>query len=270
MKKNTVLITGASSGIGKATALFFQQKGWNVAATMRRPEKETELNNMKNIKCFRMDVTDINSIQKAIKESISIFGAIDVLVNNAAYNLTGPFEGATPDQIKNLYDVNVFGLMNVTREILPHFREANKGTIVNISSLGGLIAMPLSSFYASAKWAVEGFSESLRFELAKIGIKVKVVEPGAVATNFASNTIIVRKKEVPSYEATIERRLAVYEARRSKLSDPVVIAKVIFRAANDNSRRLRYVAGNDAKLFWILKKIMPFNLFTNLITKLAG
>ena len=270
MEKNTVFITGASSGIGKAAALLFQRKGWNVAAGMRRPEKETELSKLENIKCFYMDVTDPDSTGMAIKSAIAAFGGINVLVNNAAYNLTGPFEGATPDQIKDLYEVDVFGLMNVTREILPHFRALNKGVIVNISSLGGLIGMPLSSFYASAKWAVEGFSESIRFELDKLGIKVRVVEPGAVKTNFAMNTIIVRKRDVPSYEETIEKRLAAYAARRNKLSDPMVIAKVIFQAATDKSSRLRYLAGGDAKLFWILRTAMPFKLFTLLLRKLAG
>ncbi len=191
--KKTVLITGCSSGIGKAAAFYFHEKGWNVAATMRRPDTECELTRLANLACLRLDVTETRSIQKAIRDTEERFGAIDVLVNNAAYNLTGPFEGATPDQIQALYEVNVFGVMNVTREILPYFRKKHTGMIINVSSLGGLIGMPLSSFYASAKWAVEGFSESLRFELRKLGIHVKIVEPGGVKTRFASNSIIVRK-----------------------------------------------------------------------------
>lgn len=268
--KKTVLITGSSSGIGKAAALYFHEKGWNVAATMRRPGEERELNTLANLECLRLDVTDMHSIQKAIRAAHDRFGSIDVLVNNAAYNLTGPFEGATSDQIQALYDVDVFGVMNVTRGIIPHFRNNRSGTIINITSLGGLIGMPLSSFYASAKWAVEGFSESLRFELRKLGIHMKIVEPGGVNTRFAMNTIIVRKTDVASYEKTLKKRLAAYEKRRGRLSDPELIAKVIFNAAIDKNDRLRYLAGNDAKVFWLLKKVLPFRLFTSLLEKLAG
>lgn len=160
--------------------------------------------------------------------------------------------------------------MNVTREILPHFRKEKKGTIINITSLGGVIGMPLSSFYASAKWAIEGFSESLRFELDKLNIKLKIVEPGAIRTKFSSNTIIVRKKDVPSYEDTIEKRLAAYEKRRNKLNDPIVVAKEIYKAATDENNRLRYFAGNDAKLFWRIRQILPFSAFSSLLRRMAG
>jgi short-subunit dehydrogenase len=268
--KKTVLITGTSSGIGKATAYYFQKMGWNVAATMRHPEKEKELVNSNNLKIIPLDVTNIESIQKAVNYAVNHFGNIDVLVNNAAYNLTGCFEGGHPKQIQALYDVDVFGVMNVTREIIPHFRKNKRGKIINITSLGGLIGMPLSSFYASAKFAVEGFSESIRFELNKQGIKVKIVEPGAIKTKFADNTIIVRKKDVPAYEETIEKRLAAYEKRRDNLSAPIVVAKVIYKAALDESERLRYLAGNDAKLFWRIRKLLPFGIFTILIKRMAG
>jgi len=268
--RKTILITGCSSGIGKTTAIYFHNKGWNVAATMRNLEKEEGLKRLKNIKCFHLDVTDAHSIKKAIRSTIENFGYIDVVVNNAAYNLTGPFEGATVEQIQALYGVDVFGVMNVTREILPYFRKINKGTIINISSLAGRIGMPLSSFYTSAKWAVEGFSESLRFELDKFNIKIKIIEPGAIKTNFAANTIIVRKKDVPSYENTVKRRIAIYEKRADKLSDPIIVAKTIYKVAIDKSSRLRYLSGNDAKLFWGLRELLPFGIFTSLAKKIAG
>lgn len=266
----TVLITGTSSGIGKETARLFQKHGWNVVATMRRPEKEKELVNSDNLKILYLDVTDILSIKEAIDEAITRFGGIDVLVNNAAYTLTGCFEGGSPSQIQDLYDVDVFGVMNVTREILPHFREKGAGVIINITSLGGLIGMPLSSFYSSAKFAVEGFSESIRFELYKLGIKVKIVEPGAVKTKFADNSILVRKDDVPTYKQMIEKRLSAYDKRRDSLNEPNVISKVIYKAATDGNSRLRYIAGNDAKLFWRIRKILPFNTFTALLKRMAG
>ncbi len=268
--KKTVLITGASSGIGKRTAIYFHEKNWNVAATMRTPENEKELKKYGNISCFKLDVTDIDSIKSAIQSIKVKFGTIDVLVNNAAYSLTGAFEGATAEQIRDLFDVDVFGVMNVTREIIPVFREKEKGVIVNVSSLGGLIGMPLSSFYASAKWAVEGFSESIRFELLKLGIKIKIVEPGAINTNFASNAIIVRKDDVPSYAETLDKRLKGYEERRDRLNDPVVVSKEIYRAATDKNDRLRYLAGSDAKTFWRIRKILPFPMFTALLKRMAG
>lgn len=123
MKNNkTILITGASSGIGKATVIYFQQQGWNVAATMRTPEKETELNKLPQVKLFRLDVMDENSIREAIDGTIAAFGGIDVVVNNAGYGAVGIFEAATPEQIRRQFETNVFGVMNVTRAILPHFR----------------------------------------------------------------------------------------------------------------------------------------------------
>jgi len=268
--KKTILITGTSSGIGKATAQYFQKAGWNVIATMRHPEKEKDLTDSNNLKILQLDVTDIESIRKAVNDSIKQFGGIDVLVNNAAYNLTGCFEGGQPEQIQSLFDVDVFGVMNVTREIIPHFRENKKGTIINITSLGGRIGMPLGSFYASAKFAIEGFSESIRFELSKLGIKVKLVEPGAIKTNFADNTIIVRKKDVPSYEETIEKRLAAYDKRRATLSDPVVVSKIIYKAATDNNDKLRYLAGSDAKLFWRVRTLLPFGMFSKMLKRMAG
>ncbi len=268
--KNTVMITGCSSGIGKETAIYFHDRGWNVAATMRHPEKEQVLPSYTNMRCIQLDVTDAASIKNAIDQAYGVFNKVDVLVNCAGYTLVGPFEAATAAQIQALFDVNVFGVMNVTREILPYFRKAGRGTIINISSLGGRVGVPLSSFYASAKWSLEGYSESVRFELNSLGIKVKIVEPGAIDTNFAANAILVRKSDVPSYERTLDGRLAKYEARRNLLSDPVVVAKVIYKAATDNNTKLRYLAGRDAKLFWALKSILPFGMFSALLKKISS
>ena len=268
--KKTVIITGCSSGIGEATARLFQQKGWNVAATMRRPEQFKTLERLQNTACFLLDVTEPETIKLAIESAIKRFGKIDVLINNAAHGLTGPFEAGTIRQIETLYDVDVFGVMNVTREIIPYFREWKGGTIVNISSLAGRIGIPHSSFYTSAKWAVEGFSESIRYELGKFGIRIKIVEPGRVKTSFARNSTVLRMDEIPSYRKTMEKRLASYEKSRSRAADPSMIAEVIFTAASSKNMKLRYLAGGDAKLFWRLNRILPFPLFTRLVEKMAG
>lgn len=268
--KKTIFITGSSSGIGKSTARYFQEKSWNVAATMRHPEKDTELKTLPNILCLQVDVTDRESIQKAIQQTRGHFGNIDVLVNNAGYTLMGPFEGATPDQIQQLYDVNVFGVMNVTREILPHFRELRRGCIINVTSLAGRIGIPFSSFYGSSKWAVEGFSEALMYESGKFNIQVKIVEPGAVRTNFAKNAVIVRTPKIQVYEEALDKRIANYRKRESGFSDPIVVAKVIYQAANDSGNQLRYIAGSDAKLMWRLRTLLPFRVFSALLKRVTG
>ena len=157
--EKVVLITGASSGIGKETAKLFQAKNWKVAATMRSPEKAGNLKNIADLECNRVDVTDSESIRSAIALTLERFGRIDAVVNNAGYAVVGPFEAATPEQIERQFQTNVFGLMNVCREILPYFREQKRGHIVNIASVGGRMTFPLYCLYNSKKWAVDGFSE---------------------------------------------------------------------------------------------------------------
>ena len=167
---NTILITGASSGIGKATAKKFQNEGWNVIATMRSPEKEEELNQLDNILVTQLDVQDTATIKSAIDAGLERFGKIDVVLNNAGYGLMGTFESADDASIRRQFDVNVFGLFDVTKAALPHFRENKSGLFINISSIGGKMTFPLMPLYHSTKFAVEGFSESLHYELSSAGI----------------------------------------------------------------------------------------------------
>ena len=155
----TILITGASSGIGKATAQYFHDKGWNVTATMRAPEKETQIKNDDATLLTRLDVTDEASIQAAIDATIAKFGAIDALVNNAGYGLLGTFESMSIEQIQRQFETNVFGVMRVTKAILPHFRERKAGTLINVASMGGRLTFPFYSPYHGTKWAVDGWSD---------------------------------------------------------------------------------------------------------------
>ena len=185
----TSLITGSSTGIGRAAAFKFQQEGWNVIATMRTPEKEEDLGKLENVLVTRLDVQDLASIDAAIAQGIDNFGKIDVVVNNAGYGLMGTFESASRESVKRQYDVNVFGLFDVTRAVLPHFRANQSGMYINISSIGGRMTFPLISLYHSTKFAVEGFSESLHYELDPLGIQVKLVEPGAIATDFGGRSM---------------------------------------------------------------------------------
>jgi len=243
----TVLITGSSAGIGKATAKYFQEKGWNVIATMRSPEKETELNQLDNVLVTRLDVLDLESIKMAIKEGIANFGQIDALVNNAGYGAYGPLESFPRENIVRQFDTNVIGLLDVTRAILPHFRANKRGVIVNISSIGGKMTFPLGSLYHGTKFAVEGISEALSFELSQIGIQVKIVEPGAIATDFAGRSFDFSNDEsMPEYQETVGKLMEGFGNALSNASEPIVVADKIYEAVTDGTDKLRYEAGDDA------------------------
>lgn len=262
----TLLITGASAGIGRATARHFAQNGWNVAATMRRPEAETELAQLPNVKLFRLDVTDTASIRQAIADARAAFGGIDVVVNNAGYGAVGVFEAATPEQIQRQFDTNVFGVMNVIREILPYFREKRDGTIINVTSMGGLLTFPIYSVYHATKWAVEGFSESLQFELKPFNIRVKTIEPGAIKTEFYDRSQDLFKKEgLTAYDEYQRVTFGNSQKEGENAPGPEVVAKKIFRAANDRSFRLRYPVGNQAPVLLALRRLLPTGWFTGLV-----
>jgi len=193
----TVFITGASSGFGREASNLFQQHGWNVIATMRSPEKEIKLDKLEHVLVTKLDVQDSKSIENAIKAGVERFANIDILINSAGYGLMRVFESATSEQIKNLFEVNVFGLMEVTRQVLPYLRTNGSGTIINISSIGGVVAMPFGSLYISSKFAVEGLSESIAHELSSLNILVKIIEPGSIDTNFRNDLEMIKNdKEV--------------------------------------------------------------------------
>jgi NAD(P)-dependent dehydrogenase (short-subunit alcohol dehydrogenase family) len=243
----TILITGASSGIGKTTAKFFQEKGWNVIATMRNPTKETELTALQNVLITRLDVEELDSIKSAVGRGIETFGSIDVLLNNAGYGAYGPLESTPLAKIRRQFDVNVIGLFATTKAILPHFREKQAGVVVNVSSIGGKMTFPLGSLYHGSKFAVEGLSESLHFELEPLGIKVKIVEPGMVKTDFGGRSFDFNNEPALSeYQGTIQAFMQGMGTYTELASEPQVVAEVIFQAATDNSDQLRYTAGSDA------------------------
>lgn len=189
MARKTVLITGCSSGIGKLTAQTFHANGWNVIATMRSPENETELKQLDDVLVTRLDVTDQDSVRGAVDEGLSRFGAIHVLVNNAGFGGHAVFEQFPDETVRAMYDTNVFGLMNVTRAILPHMRQHGEGCVINITSISGLLGTPTSSIYSSTKFAVEGLTEALALEYGPLNIRFKTVAPGAYpTTRFRENT----------------------------------------------------------------------------------
>lgn len=259
----TILITGSSSGIGKATALYFAEQGWNVVATMRTPDKAREWA-QKNIALLRLDVLDFASIQQAIRDAIAQFGKIDAIVNNAGYGLVGPFEASTNPQIERQFSTNVFGLMNVCREIIPHFREQRGGTIINVASMGGRLTFPLYSLYHGTKWAVEGFSESLQFELQPFNIRVKIIEPGAIKTDFYDRSMdVMSKPGLTVYNAYVNKALPNMNKFGETAPGPEKVAAVIYKAATDGSGRLRYQV-NSAPLL-ALRRLLPLSVFQSIM-----
>jgi short-subunit dehydrogenase len=262
----TIFITGASSGIGKTTAIYFAQRGWNVAATMRKPEQETELLKYKAIKIYALDVLDEKSIQKAYQAALNDFGHLDVLVNNAGYAALGPFEAADKTQIEKQFDTNVIGLMSVCKAFIPYFRERRAGTIINIASVGGQVTFPLYSLYHGTKWAVEGFSESLSFELRFFNIKVKIIEPGAIKTDFYDRSPDILKKEgLKAYDRYVDQISASFLKAVSSAPGPEVVAKTIWKAANSNNYHLRYSVGSGAPFLLFLRRMLPNSWFMGLV-----
>jgi NAD(P)-dependent dehydrogenase (short-subunit alcohol dehydrogenase family) len=248
----TVLITGASTGFGRSAAQLFAQRGWNVIATMRDPAAGSALADLDTpgqVLVTRLDVQDLASIDTAIAAGIARFGRIDALVNNAGFGLFGVFEGAPREKVRQQFDVNVFGVMDVTRALLPHMRANGAGTIVNVSSGAGVFGLPMISLYTASKFALEGFSESLWYELRSQGIAVKIVEPGGVLeTGFGNRSASeASQAAVPAgYDGFVADALKAFDGLRSaRLATSADVAQVIFDAASDGTDRLRYVATKD-------------------------
>jgi NAD(P)-dependent dehydrogenase (short-subunit alcohol dehydrogenase family) len=255
----TILITGCSSGIGRITAKYFQEKGWNVVATVRKdPAADTELNALDNVLVTELDVTKEDTIRTAVAQAIDRFGKIDVLLNNAGYGAYGILEATPEVAIRTQFDVNVIGALLVTKNVLPHMRKAGEGTIINISSMGGKITFPLGALYHGSKFAVEGMTEALAYELEAIGIKVKLIEPGMINTNFAETTGSLLKIDPTQteYMPFIEKVTAGMQAAGAKHSEPIVVAEKIWEAATDSSNQMRYVAGPDAEQLIAARKQM--------------
>jgi NAD(P)-dependent dehydrogenase (short-subunit alcohol dehydrogenase family) len=247
--KKTVLITGCSSGIGKASAKLFAGQGWNVVATMRDPQQGKELAEIDGILVTRLDVQDPASIDAAIDAGIERFGKIDLLINNAGYGQFGLFEAISREKIQAQFDVNVFGVMDVTRAILPHFRQNRSGLIINVSSGAGIFTLPMISLYSASKFALEGFSEALAYELSSQNIGVKLVLPhgGVTETKFSERQAgdIASDPALADYDDFVGKTMDLFAgmmaARPMSSSD---VAETIFNAAADDTDTLRYYVGD--------------------------
>ncbi len=264
--EKVVFITGASTGIGNETAKLFQAKNWKVAATMRSPEKADDLKRIVDIECFRLDVTEPDSIKAAIESTLDRFGRIDAVVNNAGYAVVGPFEAVTQSQIEDEFKTNVFGAMNMCRAILPYFREQKHGALINVASMGGRVAFPLYSVYNATKWALEGFSESLQYEVREFGIKVKLIEPGPIKTDFYTRSMTIASKEgLTAYDNFVARSMPNLQRAGENAPNGSIVAETIYMAASDDSWRMRYPVNSRAVL--TARRLLPDSLFFGVIRK---
>ena len=247
-----ILITGASSGLGRSTAKLFASKGWKVIASMRDPKKEKELGNISGIQLMSLDVTDPHEIEN-VAEQVVASGGVDVVYNNAGYGLAGALEALTNEQILRLVNTNMLGTIRTTKAFIPHFREKRAGLFISTTSLGGLMSFPFNSIYHATKWAIEGWSESMAFELNQFGIGIKTIEPGGIRTDFFARSLDTGRH--PAYDALANKFMGIITdpKQMATYSSPEQIAEVVYEAATDGKDQLRYVAGADAKSMYAMR-----------------
>jgi NAD(P)-dependent dehydrogenase (short-subunit alcohol dehydrogenase family) len=262
-----IFITGASSGLGKATAKLFAKQGWNVIATMRKPENENELDKIENITLLPLDVTNREQIKSTTEKAISI-GAIDVVFNNAGYGLSGVFEASNDDQITRQINTNLLGVLRVTQAFIPHFRKKKSGLFITTTSIGGLMAFPFFSVYNATKWALEGWSESLAFELGSHGIQVKTVSPGGISTDFGGRSLEMVTHDAYAEDLQKIRAVMTDASRAQNNSTAEEIAQVVFDATTDGQSKLRYVAGEGAKAMYAQRNEVGDEVFRAGIRKM--
>jgi NAD(P)-dependent dehydrogenase (short-subunit alcohol dehydrogenase family) len=274
--QKVAVVTGSSSGIGLETSLILARNGFITYATMRTPEKDAELKTVVEkenlpVKVVQLDVTNDNSVKNAIKTITSEAGKIDVLVNNAGYALGGALEDLSMDEIKAQYETNLFGVIRVIQSVLPIMRRQRAGIIVNLSSGAGIFGYPGGSAYVSTKFAVEGLSESFRYELEPFGIKVILIEPGFIRTNFANAMVIAKKAQDPasSYSQMMQRIAATSSELAKSGSSADLIAEVILDAVTNPNPNLRYLVGKDVEAWAAGKKSMNETEFFNMIKNIA-
>jgi len=262
-----VLITGCSSGFGMLSALTFARRGDTVFATMRTPSKGAELERLRGaerlpLTVIPLDVTDQASIDGAVAKAESQ-GGIDVLVNNAGYELLSPVEEAEDDEVQRQFDTNVFGMVRMIRAVAPGMRERGRGAIVNVSSVAGFVSPPYGGFYAATKHAIEGLSEALHYELSPLGIRVAIIEPGGYDTGFGGNRIPARRftEGSPYWERSERYHQAWAGMRQRTPSDPQDVADAIYDAAYTEAPKLRWLCGADANLIATVRKQTDFEGF---------
>lgn len=269
---HVAVVTGSSSGIGFETSLMLARNGFQTYATMRNLAKSENIKSIaskENLPIYieQLDVTDNKSVTNAIQAIVSKADRIDVLVNNAGYALTGAFEDLAIEEIKTQYETNLFGLIRTTQAVLPIMRKQKSGTIVNISSGAGRFGYPGGSAYVSTKFAVEGLSESMTYELEPFGIKVILIEPGVIKTNIANGMVIAKKSQNSNspYSQIMQKMSTSFEHMLENASSPDLVAKVVLQAVTSENPSLRYLAGKDVEMWIESKRNMSDDEFYKMI-----
>ena len=273
IKNKVALVTGSSSGMGFATAIMLARAGIHTYASMRNLKKSkiiTELASTENLplQVVQLDVIDKKSVKEAITKIVTEKERIDVLVNNAGYGLFGSLEDISIEELKAQFETNFFGVIRVTQLVLPIMRKQKSGTIVNVSSVGGRIGLPVLSAYHSTKFALEGLSESMSYELEPFGIRVVIVEPGVIRTNIMNSSIIAKKAQDPKspYFSLIQKVENNFKLMmENESSPPEEVAKVILGVVTSENPQLRYTVGNDAATMIQARVSMSENQFKKMI-----
>jgi NAD(P)-dependent dehydrogenase (short-subunit alcohol dehydrogenase family) len=254
--RKTIFITGTATGIGNATVEHFAKQGWNVAATVRKPEQLEIFKHLSTVKTYLLDVTDFEQVEAVAQTVINDFGTLDAIVNNAGYAQYGPLETSSMAQIKTQYETNYFGLVAVCKAFIPHFRANRSGTIINIASLSAKMGFPIFSVYSSSKAAVAVLSEGLAIELAPFNIQVKAIFPGTHATQIFNKMDAGLDGAYREYVPYIMNFIAAQQGV-PKVSAPENIAQVVWKAVTDNTQKYEYVGGRDAHFLIGLKRWLP-------------
>jgi NADP-dependent 3-hydroxy acid dehydrogenase YdfG len=265
----TVLITGASGGLGNELALYFAQNGWQVIATMICLEEGKHLQGIPNISCYLLDVTSTQSIETAKTQILQDFKTIDVIINNAGVGYRSFVELSEDDKIKNIVDINWLGVVKISRAFIPVFRLQNKGLFINVSSIAGLVNLPLGSFYHSTKKAVESFSECMAYELLDFNIGVCTVQFGNANTNFQKNVTKSEPSEIESYNKLMDKVTAILHKKTSKNKNllPEITQKIFEIAQKPPKKFKRYAIGFDANAMKLLRSQLGYRLFNSLIRR---
>ena len=274
--KKVAVVTGSSSGIGLETSLLLARNGFYTYVTMRNLDKSKTITDLKqkeklSLEVLKLDVTTDESVKEAVQRITNEQGRIDVLVNNAGYALVGPFEELSIEEFKEQFETNVFGVIRVTQSVLPIMRRQKCGTIINISSIAGKIGFPLTSAYVSSKFALEGLCESMAYEVEEFGIKVILIEPGVIKTNFDNNLKVGKRVSIvpnSSYAEMTQKRISGFKPRFENGSPPIEVATVILKAiTSENLSELRYLVGNDAFKLMEIRDNLSDKEFRKLIMK---
>ncbi len=269
----TIFITGTSSGLGKASARYFAEQGWNVAATMRTPEKETELTQYKNIQLFKLDVTNLEQVKEATAGAIAAFGKIDVVLNNAGMGAYGPLELAKEADIDWQFAVNARGPINIIRAFLPHFREMGGGMFINVSSFMGITtAVPLGSLYNMSKFALEGLTEGLYYELKPLNIDLRLIEQGGyTGNNFRENIRWNQQEEITVYNEQLDKLKNLMNNAEAHITETIDdVVEVIADLATRKSNKFRTVVGQAGNSLMNMRSSMPIEEYLEKMTTVFG